>query len=163
MTTESATPLRTAVERRDRAALRAAFADDAVLRSPLTNRLQFRGVEQIAVVFDVILEVIEEIEYQDEFRSGESAVLVASARIDGQAIELVDHMRFDSEGRIRELTVFFRPLPASAAAMSRIGAGVAARASLRRARVVSFVARPYVLITKLADRLGAWLVGPTLS
>jgi hypothetical protein len=56
--------------------------------------------------------------------------------------------------------VFFRPLPATAAAMGAIGAGLARRTST--ARAISLLTRPLALLTAAGDPIGAWLVRPTL-
>jgi SnoaL-like domain len=155
-------PLRVAIETRDLTALADAFQPDAVLRSPLTDQLTFQGREQIAAVFEVILDVFDGLTYTDELRGDQTAVLVAQATVDGQSIEIVDHMRLSSDGRIRELTVFFRPLPASAVALRRIGSGLAQRTSSGRSTAISVLAAPLALMARAGDRVGVMLVKPTL-
>jgi hypothetical protein len=150
------------MEARDLTAATEAFAPGAVFRSPLTDRLAFRGREQIRALLEVILEVFDGLHYTDELRTGDRAVLVAEARVGGSEIELVDHIRLDESGKIRELTVFFRPLPATAAAMGAIGAGLGKRASTGRARAISLMTRPLALLTAAGDPIGVWLVRPTL-
>ena len=112
------------MEAGDLAAVVETFAPDAVLRSPLTDMLTFSGREEIRAVLGVILKIFDGLHYTDELCGAESAVLVAGARVDGIEIEIVDHLRLDESGKIRELTVFFRPLPATAAAMRAIGEGL---------------------------------------
>jgi hypothetical protein len=155
-------PLRAAMEARDLGAVVDAFAPDAVIHSPLTGRLTFRGHGQIRAVMEVILDVFDELRYTDELHSGDSAVLLASARVGGKDIEVVDHLRLDEGGKIRELTVFFRPLPATAMAMRLIGSGLGRRKSRARERVISLLTQPLGLMTEVGDRLGVRLVGPTL-
>jgi ketosteroid isomerase-like protein len=154
--------IRTAMEAGDLPAVVDAFAPDAVLRSPLTGRLTFRGQAQIRAVMEVILEVFEDLRYDDELQGGDSAVLVASARVGGRDIEMVDHMRLDENGKIRELTVFFRPLPAIAVAMGLIGRGLGRRKSAARGLAISALTQPLELMTEMGDRVGVRLVGPTL-
>jgi SnoaL-like domain len=127
--TQATLPLRAGIEARDLAAVVDAFAPDAVVRSPITAALTFQGPEQIGAVFRVILDVFEDIRYTEELRSGDRALLIASARVDGTDIELVDHMRLDERGKIRELTVFFRPMPAIAVAARALGEGLGRRKS----------------------------------
>jgi SnoaL-like domain len=155
-------PIRTAMEARDLTAALDSFAPDAVVRSPFTARLTFNGREQIGAVLQVVLDVFDGLHYTDELDSGDRAVLVASARVDGTEIELVDHMLLDENGKIRELTVFFRPLPATAIAMRLIGAGLARRSGAGRAGMVALLARPLGLLTAVADRIGVRLIRPTL-
>jgi hypothetical protein len=151
-------PLRAAMEARDLTAATEAFAPDAVFRSPLTNRLAFTGREQIRALVEVILEVFEGLHYTDELRAGDRAVLVAEARVAGSEIELVDHIWLDESGRIRELTVFFRPLPATAVAMGAIGAALGRRASRGRAQAISLLTRPLIVMTAAGDRIGVRLI-----
>jgi hypothetical protein len=155
-------PLRAAFEARDHAAVVNAFAPDAVFRSPITGGMAFDGHEQIGALAKVLLEVIDDIRYTDELRSGETAVLVAQARIDGADIEIVDHMRLDDHDKIRELTVFFRPMPAIAIAARAIGTGLGRRRSPTRAAVISLLARPLVLLTRIGDPIAVRLLRGTL-
>jgi hypothetical protein len=155
-------PLRAGVEARDLSAVLDAFAPDAIVRSPITSALTFEGREQIGAVMRVILDVFEDIRYTDEVRSGDTALLVASARVDGTDLEFADHMRLDASGKIRELTVFFRPMPAIAVAARAIGEGLARRRSPTRARVISVLVRPLILLTRVGDRVAASLVRPTI-
>jgi hypothetical protein len=150
------------MEARDLAAAVDTFAPDAVLRSPLTDMLTFSGREEIRAVLGVILEIFDGLHYTDELGGAESAVLVAGARVDGIEIEMVDHMRLDESGKIRELTVFFRPLPATAAAMRAIGAGLGRRKSRGRAAAISMLTQPLGLMTRVGDKVGVRLVRPTL-
>ena len=113
-------------------------------------------------MFGVILDVFADIRYTDELRGADSALLIASAQVDGTDIELADHMRLDRDGKISELTVFFRPMPAIAVSARAIGEGHGMRRSRTRARVISMLIRPLVLLTRVGDRVGARLVRPTL-
>lgn len=155
-------PFRAGVEAGDLAAVVDAFAPDAVVHSPITGIVTFAGHEQIRAVFAVILDVFKDIRYSDELHGEDSAVLVASAQVDGTDIELVDHMRLDERGKISELTVFFRPLPAIAVSARAIGAGLGARRSRSRARLISALVGPLTPLTRVGDRIGARLIGPTL-
>jgi ketosteroid isomerase-like protein len=156
-------PLRSAMEARDLAAALDAFAPDAVVRSPFTDALTFDGREQIAAILTVILDAFAELSYSDEVRAGDRAVLVARARVAGRELEFVDYMRLDEAGKIREFTVFFRPLPASTAAMRVIGAGLGRRKSAARAALISALARPLALMTAAGDGLGVRLVRRALQ
>lgn len=155
-------PLRAAMEARDLTAVVDAFAPDAVIRSPLTGRLTFTGHEEIGAIMQVVLDVFDDLRYTDELRTGDSGVLVASARIAGNDIEMVDHVRLDESGKIRELTVFFRPMPAIAVAMRLLGTGLGRRKSRVRAEVISLLTRPLGFMTRVGDRIGVRLVRPTL-
>ena len=154
--------LRVGMEARDLAAIADAFAPDAELHSPFTERFTFRGGAQIAPLLQVILDAFDDFHYTDELRDERGGFLVARARIGGQDIEIVDHMQFGADGRIRDFTVFFRPLPAAATALRVIGAGLGRRKSATRGLIVSALAHPLAIMTRIGDRIGVELLRPAL-
>lgn len=151
-------PLQIAMEARDRPAIVETFTPDAVFRSPLTGRLCFTGHDEIAALIDVLLKVFVDFHYVEQAQVGDLAYITARARIGGRDLEIVDRLRLAPDGRIQEMTAFFRPLPAAAMALRLIGAGLARPKSRFRAAVVSFLARPLVLMAALGDRIGVKLV-----
>jgi SnoaL-like domain len=155
-------PLRAAMEARDVTAVVDAFAPDAVLRSPLTARLTFAGHEQIGALAPVLVEVLDDLRYTDEASDGSTGFLAWSARIGDQEIEGVDLLRFGPDGKIREFTAFFRPLPAAALALRLIGAGLVRRKSPARAMVVSGLTRPLAALSRAGDPIGVRLVRSAL-
>jgi SnoaL-like domain len=156
-------PFRAAMEAGDVDAVVAAFAPDAVFRSPVTGRLVFQGHEQIGALTAVVLDVFDDFRYTGEIRDGDTAVLLAKARIGGEDIEMVDSLRLDPEGKIRELTVFFRPLPASAVALRMIGTGLARRKGRVQSVLISMMTRPLAFMAQSGDRVGARFVRSLLS
>ena len=153
-------PLRSAMEARDIVAVADAFAPDAAFHSPLTSLLTFKGRAEIAPLMEVILDVLEDFRYTDELGDGDRGFLVAKARVGGQAIEIVDHMSFAPDGRIKDFTVFFRPLPAAATALRAIGIALGRRRSRARAFLISALAHPLALMTRVGDSLGVRLARP---
>lgn len=156
-------PFRAAMEAGDLDAVVDSFAPDAVLRSPLTAKLTFSGREQIRAVIAVILDVFEDLRYTEEVRGENAAFLVSRARVGGQDIETVDQMRLGPDGKIIEFTVFFRPLPATAAALRAIGAGLGRRRSPAMASLISTLARPLGLMTRVGDGVAVRLVRSSLG
>jgi SnoaL-like domain len=151
-------PFRSAMEAGDVGAIVDTFAPDAVLHSPLTSQLAFTGRDQIRALTEVILEVVTDLRYTDEVHGEETAFLVSQARIGGQDIEIADHLRLDPGGKISEMTVFFRPLPAAAAALRLIGAGLGRRRGAARGVLISGMATPLAIMTKAGDPVGVRLV-----
>ena len=84
--------MRAAMERRDIRAVVDAFAADAEFHSPLTDKLTFRGREQIAALAGIILDVFENFRYTDEIMGDVDGFLVGRAKVDGLEIEFVDHL-----------------------------------------------------------------------
>ncbi|MEZ0053986.1 hypothetical protein ABIA30_005025 [Mycobacterium sp. MAA66] len=151
-------PLRAAMEARDRRAVVAAFAPDAVVRSPFTDNLAFEGHDELDGLIAVILEVLEDLIYTDELHADGSAVLIGSARVGGLPIQFCDHLKLRDDGLVEEMTVFFRPLPATTAAMRRIGAGLARRKSAFRGRLVGAMTAPMAMMARTGDRVGIALL-----
>jgi hypothetical protein len=155
---QSKLSLRVAMEARDRSAAVAAFAENAVVRSPFTNQLAFEGREQIDAIVGVVLEVLSELTYTDELHGEGSAVLVGHARVDGLDLSFVDHLKLRDDGLIEKMTVYFRPLPASTAAMRRIGQQLGRRTSASRGRLISTTAAPMAFMARTADKLAVRMV-----
>jgi ketosteroid isomerase-like protein len=65
--TSTKSALRVAMEARDLSAIVDAFAPDAEFRSPLTEKLTFKGHEEITAIISVIPGVFEDFHYTDEF------------------------------------------------------------------------------------------------
>jgi hypothetical protein len=113
------TPLRAAVEARDHEAVIAALAPDIVLRSPIFDR-PFTGVDEVGDLFAVLLETLWPITYLDEI-PGDPHILHFTGEIKGDELEGIDLLHFDERGRVKEMTVFFRPFPGVAAFLSATG------------------------------------------
>jgi hypothetical protein len=149
---------RDAMEARDVAAVVDSFAPDAVFHSPLTGRLAFTGPEQIGPLTEVVFEVFDDLRYTDEGSGEGTGYLVWRARVGRLDIESVDLLKFGPDGKIQEATAFFRPLPAAAAALRLIGAGLARRKSPARAAAVSVMAAPLAFLARTGDPVGVRLV-----
>ena len=93
-----------------------ALAPDVVLRSPIFD-VPFRGRDEAGDLFAVLLEVLWPLEYLDEI-PGDPHILHFRGEIKGTELEGIDLLRFDDEGRVKEITVFFRPFPGIAAFLS---------------------------------------------
>jgi hypothetical protein len=148
------------MEARDHRAVMESFADNAVLRSPFTDKLAFEGRDQIDELVAVILAVLEDLTYTDELHADRAAVLIGHARVDGLRIEFCDYLKLRGDGLIEEMTVFFRPLPAITAAMRRIGGGLGRRRSKLRGHLINTMTGPLALMARTGDRLGVRLLQP---
>jgi SnoaL-like domain len=155
-------PLRAAMQARDLSAAVAAFAPDAVVRSPFTDGVAFEGTEQVRTILGVVLEVFPDFHYTGHVREGDRGVLLAAATAAGRRLDMVDVYQLDGDGKIRELTVFFRPLPATTAALRLIGSALGARKSTTRGRLIGVLAAPMGAMSALGDRVAGALVRPVL-
>lgn len=148
------------MEARDHGAVMESFAENAVLRSPFTDNLAFEGRDQLDKLITVILAVLQDLTYTDELHGDRAAVLIGHARVDGLRIQFCDYLKLRDDGLIEEMTVFFRPLPTTTAAMRQIGGGLGRRRSKLRGRLINTMTAPLALMTRAGDRLGVRLLQP---
>jgi hypothetical protein len=113
---------REAGEHRDAAAAVACLADDITLISPLTGRFRFHGRDQLRDVLTAAFEVIADIRYHTEVGAEpDTRALFYYGSCGGEQLEEAQLLRFDEAGKITELTLFGRPLPALTEVMKRLG------------------------------------------
>ena len=119
---------RRAVEAGDLEGMVGAFAEDAVLHSPITYP-PFEGKQVIGVLLGVLVEVFRGFHYTDELEAGDGTrALVFRARVADRDVEGIDLLRFDAAGRIRDLTVMVRPRSGLEALLKEVAPRLAAAA-----------------------------------
>jgi hypothetical protein len=117
---------RQAVEARDIDRLMAAFAEDAVLHSPITFQ-PFEGRAAIRRLLGIILAVAQDFRYTDELEGKDGTkALVFRARVRDRDVEGLDLIRFDDAGFIRDLTVMVRPRSGLEALLAEVAPRLAA-------------------------------------
>jgi hypothetical protein len=151
-------PIRAAVEERDLVALRDSLAPDVELRSPISSRIRFQGRDQVAGLLGNVLEVLDGLHYTAQIGAGSEWTLVFRARVRGQELEGADVIRLDSDGLVREIVVFIRPLHGIAALSAELGPRLVRPGGRARAALVSLFARPLAAVTRWAEPMGARLV-----
>ena len=87
------------------------FSPDAVFFSPAVHA-PYEGHAAVMKVLSAAFSVLHPLRYTDVVESEDRAVLFFSAEVGGRQIEGIDALRFDDDGRIRELLVMIRPLSA---------------------------------------------------
>jgi len=111
-----------AVETEDPNALTDALAEDVVFRSPAVFK-PYQGREIVAAILTQgAMKVFEDFRYTDRLEDADTAVLIFSARVGDRELDGLDLLRFDGDGKVRELMVMVRPmsgLNALAEAMAR--------------------------------------------
>src|SRR6266511_310970 len=104
---------RAAIEAEDPEALAETLAEDVVFRSPVVFR-SYEGKPTVAAILtEGAMNVLED---------GDVAALIFDARVGDRELNGLDLLRFDSDGKVSELTVMVRPmsgLNALAEAMGR--------------------------------------------
>src|SRR3954447_16235030 len=148
-------PLRAAMLARDPAGVIATFAPDVVLHSPATAR-PFRGRDEVGELMTQVIGALEDLEYTAVVDGGDVQVLAFRMRLGGRDVELVDLVRYDDEGLVREVVVHARPLAGTALFAAVLGPRLARRRS-RGKGIAAQAARPVPRLLAAMDAAGARL------
>jgi hypothetical protein len=117
---------RRGVESGDVGVMMEAFADGAVLHSPITFT-PFEGKEAIARLLGILMQVFEDFRYTDELTAEDGTkALVFRTRVGDREVEGLDLIRFDDAGLIRDFTVMVRPRSAIEALLREVSSRLAA-------------------------------------
>ncbi len=101
------------VNERDVAALDTLLAEDAVFHSPVVHTAQVgKSVTRAYLAAALAVFGDDSFRYRRELHSEYDAVLEFELELDGIAINGVDMIRWNAEGRITEFKVMLRPLKA---------------------------------------------------
>jgi len=63
-------------------------------------------------VLGAVVQIFEDFRYTDQIEDGDTALLIFEARVGDRELSGVDILRFEPDGKIRELMVMIRPLSA---------------------------------------------------
>jgi hypothetical protein len=138
-----------------------AFAENAVLHSPLTERVRFTGQAELRALIEVAYGHIDEIRFHTDVGDERTRVVIYRARIRGAAMEEATLLRFDDDGKIAEATLFIRPLPGLAEVMGTFGPDIARRNGRPgAARLLSVLTRPLLSMVRSGDRFAVPLAQP---
>lgn len=151
---------RAAAESADSDAAVACLSPDIVLSSPLTEQFRLEGPDQLRDFLASAFTAVEDIGFHTEIGQGDAYALAYRARVGTQPFEEVQLLQLDHEARIKEISLYGRPMPALTALMITLGPELARRqgrrgiASLLRASsapvhaMVSFGDRRVVPLTR---------------
>jgi hypothetical protein len=111
----------------DPAGLEALLSDDVVFLSPVVHAPQ-RGKAITTLYLAAAMKVLgnPEFRYVGQWSGPDSAVLEFATAIDGVAVEGVDIIGWNAEGRVDRFKVMIRPLKAIEAVRRRMAAMLAA-------------------------------------
>jgi hypothetical protein len=111
-----------AVESGDVAAVPDILAEDVTFRSPVVFKA-YEGREVVGLILtEGAMKVFSDFRYTDRFETDDAAALIFEAKVGDRQVQGLDLLRFDADGRVRELTVMVRPrsgMQALADAMGR--------------------------------------------
>jgi hypothetical protein len=104
-------PFRVAAEAKDVELMTETLREDVVLHSPILFR-GFEGRDVVGQVLTHVAATLEELTYVDELVTGNSVCLRFQAKVGDRELEGIDFLELDADGKVKELTVFMRPLSA---------------------------------------------------
>ncbi|MDQ6777576.1 MAG: nuclear transport factor 2 family protein [Actinomycetota bacterium] len=138
-----------------------ALAPDVVIHSPITGSFEFRGRDDALAVLKIVYEAMDGLEHHELVGADDVWTQHFRARVRSRLLDGMDLMRFDAAGRLRELTVFIRPLPGLTAFAAGVAPGVGRRRGLLTAIVLRLLIEPLAVMTRHGDRLVGWLLRET--
>jgi hypothetical protein len=150
-------PLRQAVEAHDIDALIDTFAPDVVLHSPLISE-PFKGREDVGFLFRTLADeylFADGFRYTAELADKDTLVLAFRGPLRGTDVEGIDLFKLNSDGKIREVTVFLRPLPGTAAIAKFLSPRIAGRRNRLKGFFAGLGTRPLSGMAKLFDAIGS--------
>jgi hypothetical protein len=112
---------RQAAEAKDFSAIEDLFAKDVTFRSPVVYQ-PYEGREALAGLLTAAAQVFEDFRYTEQVETDDAAALAFSARVGNRELDGIDFLRFDDQGKVREMAVYIRPMSgvnAMAEAMGR--------------------------------------------
>lgn len=104
-------PFRVAAEAKDIELMTETLREDVVLHSPILFR-GFEGRDVVGQVLTHVAATLEDLTYVDELATGNSVCLRFQAKVGDRELEGIDFLELDADGKVKELTVFMRPLSA---------------------------------------------------
>ena len=100
---------RAAAEAKDFSAIEDLFAEEVEFKSPVVFK-PYRGRDSVAMLLAAVIQVFEDFRYTDQTETGGTATLAFTARVGDRELDGIDLLRFDDDGRIREMAVYVRPM-----------------------------------------------------
>lgn len=146
--------LKIAAEKHDREAVIALFDKDIIVRSPITRRIMFKGIDQVRELFECVFEVIHDIQFYETIGEGQiSQVIFWKGRVNGLYLEEANLLRLNDNGLIKEMTVFMRPLPGLLALAAELASALARRRSKSKAIFIKYPLLLYGFFYRLFEPL----------
>jgi hypothetical protein len=131
-----------AAEQGDHAAFTSTLAPGVIVRSPITERIRFEGIDQARGLFEHVFEVISDVRIYERLGDGTATQAIFwRGRVGKHYLEEANLIRLDDDGRVAEMTVFMRPVPGVLELAARLAPRLAADRSRLRAIPVRIMLR----------------------
>jgi hypothetical protein len=103
----------------DRDALARLLAEDVVLIGPLSDE-PLTGREAVTAAIQDVSTVAADLTYKEVLSGETHHAAFFRLQIDDTAVDGMDHILLDADGRITEVTIFWRPLPSAVEMQGRM-------------------------------------------
>ena len=107
----------------DKDALSGILAEDVVLYSPLGDE-PTTGREAVLEAIRTVGTVAADLTYQEVLSGETHHAAYFRLQIEDTAVDGMDYIRLDSDGKIAEVTIFWRPLPSGVQMQGRLADGL---------------------------------------
>lgn len=148
--------MRAAAEANDVDGVLATCAVDVVLHSPITDRVVFRGREEVGEVLRAVFATLEDMRYFADVGDQRTRALFYQASVGSQSLEEAARIELNEHAEIQKFTIFYRPLPG----LATFTAALAPRVARNHGPVRSLIARtliyPLGLMSRVGDRIVPW-------
>lgn len=135
------------------------LAADVTLRSPITDRVVFRGAAEVGDILRSVFSTLTDMHYFADVGDERTRALFYRAQVRGrQPVEEAMRVELNAAGEITAFTIFYRPLPGLAAFAAALAPRVARRHGPVRSLLARLLIAPLGLLTRLGDRLVPWFV-----
>ncbi|MET0220403.1 MAG: nuclear transport factor 2 family protein [Tardiphaga sp.] len=111
-----------AMQRKDMETMLSHMADDIVLNTPLAAE-PFHGKDAIRPVVAALLGVVDAFDFREILQGPSHVSAFFGVTVGEHQLDGVDYWRLAADGRIAEMTVLWRPLPAANAVAEKLAAG----------------------------------------
>jgi hypothetical protein len=146
--------LRLAGELHDPDALVALLADDVIVRSPITERIRFEGIDQVRDLFGRVFIAISDIKFYEVVGAGSATqVIFWRGRVGGCPLEEANLLRLNADGRIAEMTVFMRAVPGLLQLVAELAPSLASHHGRVRAQLLRTLLRVFAITYRTAEPL----------
>ena len=108
-----------AMQRKDLEAMLTHMADDVTLNTPLLAD-PVRGKAAIRQVVGALLGVVDAFDFREIMQGPQHVSSFFRVTVGSNDLEGMDYWRLDAAGRIQEMTVLWRPLPAMVAVQDKL-------------------------------------------
>jgi hypothetical protein len=144
----------------DRLAMIDLFADDIIVRSPITQIIRFEGIDQARDLFLHVFDYIADIKFYKVIGQGSDEQVIFWRGLAGKTyLEEANLIKMNDKGQICEMTVFMRAIPGLMTFAAGIAPALARKHGLLRWLIVSVALKTVALLYNSAEPLVIKIAG----